>query len=112
MAKENLLESIAELLRIQEHWMVKDDEGELHHLEEGIKGTPVLVTARREIYNLYFGKERISLNDFKKLDEVHSELMNFIWDNFAYKIKTDNQKEIGGILEKYGLKKVKTRTKK
>jgi hypothetical protein len=112
MAKENLLESIAELLRIQEHWMIQDDDGQLHHLEEGIKGTPILVTARKEIYNLYFGKERISVNDFKMLDEVHSELMHFIWENFNYKAKIDAQNELGDVIEKYGLKKVKTREKK
>lgn len=112
MAKENLLDSIAELLRIQEHWMVKDDAGELHHLEEGIKGVPVLVTARNEIYELYFGKERISANDFKMLDEVHTELMKFIWENFSHKVKTESQKELGDIIDKYQLKKVKTRVKK
>jgi hypothetical protein len=112
MAKENLLESIAQLLQTQEQWMVKGDDGELYHLEDGIKGVPELVTARKEIYQLYFGKERISISDFKMLDEVHSELMNFIWENFSYKAKTDAQKELGDVIDKYGLKKVKTREKK
>lgn len=112
MAKENLLESIGQLLEMQEQWMVKGDDGELYHLDEGIKGVPILVTAKNEIYRLYFGKERISVNDFKMLDEVHSELMNFIWENFSYKSKTDAQKELAEIIEKYGLKKVKTREKK
>ncbi len=112
MAKENLLNSIAELLSMQEQWMVKDDDGELHHLEEGIKGTPVLVSAKNEIYRLYFGKERINANDFKMLDEVHSDLMRFIWENFAHKIKTESQKDLADIIEKYQLKKIKTRAKK
>jgi hypothetical protein len=112
MAKENLIESLAHLLRMQEHWMVKDDAGELHHLEDGIKGVPVLVTARNEIYQLYFGKERISVNDFKMLDEVHSELMRFIWDNFSHKVKTDSQDELTAIMDKYQLKKIKKHTKK
>jgi len=112
MAKENLLNSIAQLLQTQEQWMVKGDDGDLHHLEDGVKGVPVLVTARNEIYKLYFGKERISTNDFKLLDDIHSELMRFIWENFSYKSKTDAQKELGEILDKYGLKKVKTREKK
>jgi hypothetical protein len=112
MPKENLIESLAELLRMKEHWMVQDDAGELHHLEEGIKGVPVLITARNEIYNLYFGKERISAADFKMLDEVHSELMTFIWNNFSHKVKTDSQDELSVILEKYQLKKVNKRAKK
>jgi hypothetical protein len=57
-------------------------------------------------------KERINANDFKKLDDVHSELIRFIWENFAYKIKTESQKELADIIEKYQLKKVKTRAKK
>jgi hypothetical protein len=112
MAKDNLIESLAELLKMQEHWMVQDDAGELHHLEEGIKGVPVLVTAKEEIYNLYFGKERISAGDFKMLDEVHTQLMKFIWENFSHKVKTDSQEELGAILEKYQLKKINKRAKK
>jgi hypothetical protein len=112
MAQENLLDSIAELLSMQEVWMVKSEDGELHHLEEKIMGVPVLVTAKQEIYKLYFGKERAGINDFKRLIGIHEELISFVWENFAYKVKTDNQKELADIIEKYGLKKVKTREKK
>jgi hypothetical protein len=61
---------------------------------------------------LYCGKERINANDFKMLDEVHSELMRFIWENFAHKIKTESQEVLADIIQKYQLKKIKTRAKK
>jgi len=112
MAQENLLDSISELLSMQEVWMVKGDDGELYHLDEGVKGIPVLVTAKHEIYRLYFGKERAGVNDLKRLIATYEELIAFVWENFNYKMKIDSQKELSNLIEKYGLKKVKTRDKK
>jgi hypothetical protein len=112
MAQENLLNSIAELLEMKEQWMVKGDDGELYHLDEKVSGMPVLVTAKHEVYRLLFSKERAGINDFKLLISTYENLISFVWENFAYKVKTDNQKELADIIEKYGLKKVKTREKK
>ena len=112
MQEPCLIDSLAELLCVPERWMIQDDEGKLHELTDGKKGVPVLVTAKQEIYKLYFGKERISAADMVMLDEVHSLLMKFIWDNFSHKVKTESQDELGAILEKYQLKKVNKRAKK
>ena len=107
-----LIDSLAELLRVTERWMIRDDEGNLHELADGVKGVPVLVTARNEIYNLYFGKERISTSDMVKLDEIHTALIQLIWNNFSHKVKLDNQEELAALLEKYNLRKIKRRIKK
>jgi hypothetical protein len=107
-----LLDSLADLLNMQEKWMIADDEGNLHELEAGIKGIPVVVTARDELYQLYFGKVRISANDMVKLDEIHTKLMHFIWNNFSHKVKVESQEQHSALLQKYGLKKVKLRIKK
>ncbi len=85
MEEVSLIDSLAELLRMPEKWMIQDDEGNLHDLTDGIKGVPVLVTAKYEIYKLYFGKERINASHMVMLDEIHTALMQFIWNNFSHK---------------------------
>jgi hypothetical protein len=112
MEEGNLIESLAELLRVPERWMIRDDEGNLHELTAGTKGIPVLVTAKNEIYKLYFGKERINASHLVMLDELHTSLMQFIWNNFSHKVKIENQDELGALLEKYNLKKIKKHAKK
>jgi hypothetical protein len=112
MEEVSLIDSLAELLRMPEKWMIQDDEGNLHDLTDGIKGVPVLVTAKYEIYRLYFGKERINASHMAMLDEIHTALMQFIWSNFSHKVKLEAQQEMGQLLEKYNLKKVNKRAKK
>jgi hypothetical protein len=112
MEEASLIDSLAELLEMPEKWMIQDDDGNLHELSSGTKGVPVLATAKNEIYKLYFGKERINVSQMVKLDEIHTALMQFIWNNFSHKVKTDSQHELGALLEKYNLKKVKIRNKK
>jgi len=112
MEEVSLIDSLAELLRMPEKWMIQDDEGNLHELSDGIKGVPVLVTAKSEIYRLYFGKERINGSHMAMLDEIHTALMQFIWSNFSHKVKLETQEEMVALLEKYNLKKIKKRTKK
>ena len=112
MEEASLIDSLAELLKMPEKWMIQDDEGNLHELSDGIKGIPVLVTAKQEIYRLYFGKERINSSQMAMLDEIHTALMQFIWNNFSHKVKLETQEEMGALLEKYNLRKIKKRTKK
>jgi hypothetical protein len=112
MEEVSLIDSLAELLRMPEKWMIQDDEENLHELSDGIKGVPVLVTAKYEIYRLYFGKERINASHMAILDEIHTALMQFIWSNFSHKVKLEIQEEMGALLEKYNLKKIKKREKK
>jgi hypothetical protein len=112
MEEGSLIESLAELLDVTERWMIQDDEGNLHELTSGTKGVPILITAKNEIYRLYFGKERISAGDMIKLDDVHTSLMQFIWNNFSHKVKVENQDELAPLLEKYNLRKVNKRAKK
>ena len=112
MQEVSLIDSLAELLSMPEKWMIRDDEGNLHELSEGIKGVPVLVTAKYEIYRLYFGKERINASHMAKLDEIHCALMQFIWSNFSHKVKLETQDEMAALLVKYNLKKIKKRAKK
>lgn len=109
--EENLVEKVSELLKQPEKWMVRDDEGNLHELNAGIKGVPELVTAKKEIYSLFFGKERISAANLKQLDEVVTELVKFIWENFTYKVKTEAQEDLKPLLTKYNLKELKKRSK-
>jgi len=91
--------------------MIRDDEGNLHELNAGVKGVPELGTAKKEIYSLFFGKERISANNLKQLDEVVTELIKFIWENFTYKVKTESQEELKPLMLKYNLKELKKRSK-
>lgn len=109
--EENLIEKLAELLKQPEKWMVRDDEGKLHELNAGIKGVPELVTSKKEVYNLLFGKERISAANLKQFDEVSTEIVKFIWENFTYKVKTESQEELKPLIHKYGLKELKKRSK-
>jgi hypothetical protein len=112
MAKENLLDSLSDLLSMEDQWMIKGEDGEYYHLDEGVKGLPVLVSSKHKIYKLLFSKERAGINDFKLLVNTYENLITFVWENFNYKMKVDSQKELSEIIEKYGLKKVKTREKK
>lgn len=112
MEEGTLLDSLIGLLDMQERWMIADDEGNLHELEDGIKGIPVVVTAKDELYKLYFGKVRISANDMVRLDELQTKMMHFIWNNFSHKVKVENQEALSDLLQKYELKKVKLRAKK
>lgn len=109
--EENLIEKLADLLNQPEKWMVRDDEGKLHELNAGVKGIPELVTSKKEIYSLLFGKERISAANLKQLDEVATELVKFVWENFTYKVKTESQEEMKPLLQKYNLKELKKRSK-
>lgn len=109
--EENLIDKVEALLKQSEKWMIRDDEGNLHELNAGVKGVPELVTAKKEIYSLFFGKERISAANLKQLDEVVTELVKFIWDNFTYKVKTESQEELKSLIQKYNLKELKKRTK-
>jgi len=112
MEEISLIDSLEGMLEMPEHWMIQDDEKNLHELTDGVKGTPVLVSAKKDIYQLYFGKERISPADFVKLDEVHTSLMKFIWDNFSHKVKSESQDTLDEVLNKYQLKKINKRAKK
>ena len=112
MEEVSLIDSLAGLLRMPEKWMIQDDKGDLYELSAGIKGLPVLVTAKYEIYRLYFGKERINASHMAMLDEIHTALMHFIWSNFSHKVKLETQEEMGALLEKYHLKRIKKRAKK
>ena len=112
MEEKNLLDSLTGLLKMQEKWMIADDQGNLHELSDGVKGVPVLLTAKDEIYKLYFGKIRISAGDLVKLDQIHTELMQFIWNNFSHKVKFDSQEDLSTLIDKYGLKRINKRAKK
>lgn len=112
MEENNLLETLSRLLHAPEKWMIRDESGNYHELSSGIRGIPELVSAKKEIYRLYFGKERISGTQFAALDQIHSEMMHYIWTNFSHKVKLEIQEEMEPILQKYNLKKINKRTKK
>ncbi len=104
MDKKPLIEKLAELLRVPQRWMIMDEDGNNHELNSGVKGVTVLGSSKKDIYNLYFGKDEISEVQFMLLDEVHTALMEFIWDNFSQELKQENQDILKPLIEKYQLK--------
>jgi len=112
MEEKCIIDLLADLIQMPEKWMIQDDEGVLHELSSGVKGVPVMMNSRTQIYKVLFGRERVSINQLIMLDEINTYLMNFIWNNFSHKIRFDNQDEIDDIIEKYGMKKINRRKKK
>ena len=98
-----MTDKLAEFLRVPERWMIMDEEGNYHELNSGVRGVTVMGSSRKEIYNLYFGKEDISEIQLLMLDEVHSALMQFIWDNFSEEVKNENRQLLKPLIEKYYL---------
>lgn len=98
-----VLERLAELLRMPERWMIMDEEGNHHELSSGVKGVTVMGSSKKEIYNLFFGKEELSEVQLIMLDDVHSALMQFIWDNFSPELKEANREVLKPLIKKYQL---------
>jgi hypothetical protein len=103
MDEKPLIERLAELLRVPERWMIMDEEGNTHELNSGVKGITVMGSSKKEIYNLYFGKEDLSEVQLIMLDEIHTALMQFIWDNFSEEIKAENREILKPLIKKYEL---------
>ncbi len=108
MDKKPLVEKLAELLRLPQRWMIMDEEGNYHELNSGVKGTTVLGSSKKELYSLYFGKEEISEAHLILLDELHSAMMQFIWDNFSDEVKQENRKLLKPLIRKYQLEGIDT----
>ncbi len=103
MENKPLAEKLAELLRMPQRWMIMDDDGNYHELNSGVKGTTMLGSSKKDLYNLYFGKDEISEVQMILLDELHTALMQFIWDNFSEEVKQENKELLKPIIEKYQL---------
>ncbi|MFO7923585.1 MAG: hypothetical protein R6U58_07820 [Bacteroidales bacterium] len=103
MDNKPYLDRLSELLRLPRRWMIMDKEGNYHELNSGVKGTTVLGSSKKDIYNLCFGKEDITEVHMILLDEIHSELMQFIWDNFSDDIKEENREILKPLIKKYQL---------
>jgi hypothetical protein len=103
MENKPVVDRLSELLRLPQRWMIMDDEGNYHELNSGVKGTTVLGSSKKELYKLYFGKEEISEVHMILLDELHTALMQFIWDNFSEEMKQENRELLKTLLEKYQL---------
>ena len=108
MDKKPLVEKLAELLRLPQRWMIMDEEGNYHELNSGVKGTTVLGSSKKELYSLYFGKEEISEAQLILLDDLHSAMMQFIWDNFSDELKHENRKLLKPLIKKYQLEGIDT----
>ena len=73
--------------------MLKDNEGNLHPLSEGLKlsdiqGAEIIkVTGKENVYRELFGKVRISSNDVRELVIVYDELKAFILANSTYQTR-------------------------
>jgi len=103
MENKPLIEKLAELLRVPERWMIMDEEGNYHELNSGVRGTTVMGSSKKEIYNLYFGKDEISEVQLIMLDEIHTALMQFIWENFTEDIRAENREILKPLIKKYQL---------
>jgi hypothetical protein len=103
METKPLIEKLAELLRVPERWMIMDEHGNYHELHSGVKGITVMGSSKKEIYDLYFGKEDLSEVQLILLDEVHTALMQFIWDNFSEETRQENRELLKPLIEKYEL---------
>ena len=103
MENKPMVDRLSELLRLPQRWMIMDDEGNYHELNSGVKGTTVLGSSKKELYKLCFGKDEISEVHMILLDELHTALMQFIWDNFSEEMKQENRELLKTLLEKYQL---------
>lgn len=88
-------------------YYIKDKDGNMYTLieasEKGISGLPVLVTSKKTVLKGIFGKERVTGNDFLKLDSLISKLLNFAFHNLSYSCKIKYFKSISllDLLFKY-----------
>ena len=105
-----IIERLAELLRMPERWMIMDEEGNHHELNSGVRGITVMGSSKKEIYNLYFGKEELSEVQLIMLDDIHSALMHYIWDNFSEELKEANREVLKPLIKKYQLEVIYPRT--
>lgn len=103
METKPLIDRLSEMLRVPERWMIMDEDGNYHELNSGVKGVTVLGSSKKELNNLFFGKDEISEVQFVLLDEVHTALMQFLWDTFSDELKNQNREVLKPLIEKYQL---------
>jgi hypothetical protein len=103
METKPLIDRLAEMLRVPERWMIMDEEGNYHELSAGVKGVTVLGSSKKELNNLFFGKDEISEVQFILLDEIHTALMQFLWNTFSDELKNENMEMLKPVIEKYQL---------
>jgi hypothetical protein len=103
METKPLIDRLAEMLRVPERWMIMDEEGNYHELSSGVKGVTVLGSSKKELNNLFFGKDEISEVQFILLDEIHTALMQFLWNTFSDELKNENMEMLKPVIEKYQL---------
>ncbi len=81
------------LMNAEDVLMIKDSEGNLHQLDEGLKvsdisGAEVVkVSSKENVYRELFGKERISSNDVRELVKVFDDIKEFIKANSTYQTR-------------------------
>ncbi len=101
METKPVAEKLAELLRLPQRWMIMDKEGNYHELNSGVKGKTVMGSSAKELYKLYFGKEEITEAEMILLDELHTAMMEFMWDNLSEDVKYQSREGLKPLLEKY-----------
>ncbi len=101
MEPKPVAERLAELLRLPQRWMIMDEEGNYHELNSGVRGKTVLGSSAKDLYKLYFGKEKITETEMILLDELHTSMMQFMWDNLSEELQQQSREVLKPLLEKY-----------
>ncbi len=84
-----------------QRWMILDEKGNYHELNSGVKGKTVMGSSANELYRLYFGKEEAAETEMILLDELHTSMMQFMWDNLSEELKQQSREVLKPLLEKY-----------
>ncbi len=101
MEPKPVAERLAELLRLPQRWMIMDEEGNYHEINSGVRGKTVLGSSAKDLYKLYFGKEKITETEMILLDELHTSMMQFMWDNLSEELQQQSREVLKPLLEKY-----------
>jgi hypothetical protein len=84
---ENVLAKIQELLDQKSEIKFQSESGEIIDIRPGLevdKGRIIEVSNRKNLYNLLFGKERISAKDYSGMLETFENIRNFVLENTSY----------------------------
>jgi predicted ATPase len=84
---ENIIAKIGEILAQETEIKFQSETGELFDIHPGMeigKGKIIEVTNRKSLYNLLFGKERISAKDYKEMLNVFESVKSFVLENTSY----------------------------
>lgn len=94
--EKNLIDTMNELLNSSDKWVIQDEKGNIHELNEGIAGIPVQINSVDELKKLLGLGERISSKNLIEIKAIFDKIIVVLKNNASYQTKVKFNNEIQG----------------